>query len=451
MNKDTIAAIATAPGKSGIGVVRISGNLALSIAEKITHGSLKPRYAQFCKFRDSFGSLLDEGIAIYFPAPNSFTGEHVVELQGHGSTIVLDLIVKEIISLGGRLANPGEFSERAFLNNKIDLVQAEAIADLIESNSAAAALSAMRSLSGEFSKKIDHLIVQLTQLRIYVEAAIDFPEEEVDFLSDKHISQSTEVLLQDINTLIVQSKQGAVLKSGISVVLLGAPNSGKSSLLNLLAKNNRAIVNKQAGTTRDTLHEDILLDGLPLRIIDTAGLRETHNEIEQEGINRAVAATHQADLILFLRDASKPTTSPENDIDIILDRYDIKPSNMIVINNKIDLIRKEPTVEKNRYSEISISIKFNLGHDLLIKTIKDSCNFNDNTENVFVARRRHIDALEKAQQVVLDGQQQLKNHHAGELLAEDLRTAQGYLGSITGQMSADDLLGEIFSSFCIGK
>ena len=459
MDKDTIAAVATAPGKGGIGIIRLSGDKASAIAQHITGLSmLEPRHAHYASFYDQHGEKLDSGIALFFPGPNSFTGEDVIELQGHGGRVILDLLLTEAIAHGARIARPGEFSERAFLNNKIDLVQAEAIADIIESSSQSAARSAVRSLSGEFSEKINQLTHDLTQLRVYVEAAIDFPDEEVDFISDSTLVHSLDAILKSIDAIYQQARQGQLIRDGLSVVIIGKPNAGKSSLLNLLAGDDLAIVNQQAGTTRDILREDIHIDGLPLRIIDTAGLRESPDEIEQEGIKRAKREIEKADTLLYMRDISengnKENLSTLDAIKIELHSLGINTVDQtpcIVVNNKIDLHAIEAQqIQHNAYREIFLSAKTGSGLDFLKQNLKDICGYQ-NTEGNFVARRRHIDALSQTQQAVQAGRQQLLEFKAGELLAEELRQAQNHLGQITGTVTSDDLLGEIFSSFCIGK
>lgn len=460
IDSDTIAAIATASGKGGIGIIRLSGPNALSIAKALIQVNLKPRYALFTSFVDKQLKKIDEGIALYFPKPNSFTGEDVVELQAHGGSVILNLLLAETVKLGARIARPGEFSERAFLNDKIDLVQAEAIADIIESRSETAARSAMRSLSGEFSKKISTLIHDVTQLRVYVEAAIDFPEEEVDFVSDGYVLNALNELNNSIEAIWQQAKQGSLLRDGISVVIIGKPNAGKSSLLNLLAGDDLAIVNQRAGTTRDILREDIQIDGLPLRIIDTAGLRESDDEIEQEGIRRAKKEIEKADVVLFMRDTAEEKNLYKDDsqtLDAIykeLSGFEITPpetTDFIVINNKIDINKTPAAINTNaHFTEVHLSAKSGEGFNLFVNSLKELCGYSE-SENNFVARGRHIEALDNARDYILQGKQQLIINQAGELLADDLRQAQHYLGLITGAVSSDDLLGEIFSSFCIGK
>lgn len=457
-SKDTIAAIATASGKGGIGIVRISGAKASDIGEKVSRTELKARYAHYCDFLDKEHNVIDQGIALYFPSPHSFTGEDVVEFQAHGSQILLDKLLSEVLTHGARLALPGEFSERAFLNDKIDLVQAEAIADIIESSSNTATRSALKSLQGEFSKKIDDLVESITQLRVYVEAAIDFPEEEIDFISDPKIINSLNELIENVSDIQITAKRGSLINRGLNVVILGKPNAGKSSLLNALAGNEQAIVTSQPGTTRDVLRENIEIDGLPLRIIDTAGLRESADEIEQEGIKRAANESSMADIVLYLQDSTDKAFTPfldKSEIILRLADYQIgvpEEALILTVNNKIDLCDGNPSIEKrDDHSIISLSAKNKLGLDLLTDHIKEYFGLNNTTEDNFTARRRHLDCIQRALNSLNTGLQQLESQQAGELLAEDLRQAQNALGEITGKIIADDLLGEIFSSFCIGK
>tara|TARA_S200000501_G_scaffold162415_1_gene153073 strand:+ start:2373 stop:3743 length:1371 start_codon:yes stop_codon:yes gene_type:complete len=456
MTSDTIAAIATASGLSGIGIVRISGANALEIAKNICSASLSPREACFTHFIDQ-GDIVDQGIVIYFPAPNSFTGEDVIELQGHGSNIVLNQLLNLILSFDARAAKPGEFSERAFLNNKIDLIQAEAIADLIESQSQFAARSALRSLRGEFSKKINQLIEQLIKLRMFVEAGIDFPDEDIEISSNTFIEENTLSIIESIAAVVQQTERGCLIRDGVSAAIVGAPNVGKSSLLNYFAADDIAIVTAKAGTTRDVLRQEILLAGRTIKFIDTAGLRTSSDEIEQQGIKKAAAHIQSADFILFLQDVSVDGAKREqNIIDIKqeLALFNIEPnfnSVFFVINNKIDLINENPSLhEKDGVIEVNISIKANLGLDLLEQALKKQLNLGG-VEGDFLARNRHLSCLQSAQTSVERGLSQFKSHLASELLAEDLRLAQDALGKITGAITSDELLGEIFSSFCIGK
>lgn len=443
---DTIAAIATPPGQGGVGIVRVSGPHTVAIAASLLGKTPAPRMATFATFRDAAEQPLDEGLALYFPAPNSFTGEHVLELQGHGGPVVMDRLLKRCVELGARLARPGEFSERAFLNGKLDLAQAEAIADLIASQSEAAASAAMRSLQGEFSAAVHVLVEQLIQLRLYVEAAIDFPEEEIDFLADGVIENQTAELLTAFTHLSQQAQQGRLLRDGLTVVLAGPPNAGKSSLLNQLAGVDAAIVTNVPGTTRDVLRERIHLDGLPLHIIDTAGLRAAPDVVEREGIRRAQVEIAQADRILLLQGDDEPAANlqdflPELAADLPITR----------IRNKIDLSGHTPQIiETTSQTEIYLSAKTGAGLDLLREHLKASLGFQAVESGQFLARRRHLEALAAAQASVEQALAQLRVK-AGELAADDLRQAQQQLNEITGEFTADDLLGRIFGSFCIGK
>ncbi len=455
LNKDTIAAIATPPGKGGVGIIRISGSNSYNIAHQITTSTLKNRFAHFCKFYEiksaSSKELIDEGLAIYFKAPFSFTGEDVVELQGHGGPVILDALLNECIKLGARLARPGEFSERAFLNNKIDLIQAEAIADLIESTSIQAAKNAVRSLQGVFSKHIHELVSQVINLRIYVEAAIDFPEEEIDFLKDGHVKSKLESIINEINTTLKTANQGLIIREGLNVVIAGKPNAGKSSLLNTLAGNDVAIVTDIAGTTRDVLKEHIIIDGMPIHIIDTAGLRESSDIVEKEGIRRAWEAIKQADAVLLVVDSSRTLINDHSTLDELIKKFDINIP-ITIVRNKCDLTGEKTNIIHNENNTvITISAKNNIGIDFLKQHLKNIAGYQQLTEGGFTARRRHIDALDKAKISLDKGMEQLIISGAGELLAEDLRYCQEFLNEITGEFTNDDLLGKIFSSFCIGK
>jgi len=443
-NTDTIAAIATPPGRGGVGIIRISGPLVKEISEKILGKIPQPRFADYLPFLDQNNETIDSGLALYFVAPNSFTGEDVLELQGHGGPVVMDLLLQQVIDLGVRIAKPGEFSERAFLNEKVDLAQAEAIADLIEAGSEQAAKSAVKSLQGEFSRWIDGSVEALTHLRMYVEAAIDFPEEEIDFLSDGHVTKSLENILAEMDKIFASAQQGVLLRDGMQVVLIGQPNTGKSSLLNALAGRDSAIVTHIAGTTRDVLREEINIDGMPLHVIDTAGLRESDDVVEQEGIRRTWIEIEQADRALLLVDDKTGITEEDKKIRQKLP----KSLEVTIVRNKIDLTHST-AVEKRH--EISLSAKSGEGVELLRNHLKKIMGYTGLTEGVFLARRRHLDALIRAKEFVLNGQAQLQELKAGELLAEDLRQAQQALGEITGFVSSDALLGKIFSSFCIGK
>ncbi|MDD5319149.1 MAG: tRNA uridine-5-carboxymethylaminomethyl(34) synthesis GTPase MnmE [Methylococcales bacterium] len=445
LTRDTIAAIATPPGNGGVGIIRISGTLVTEIAKQILNKSLIPRYALFSSFIDDDGSVIDSGIALYFPAPASYTGEAILELQGHGGSVVLDMLLRRVLSLGARLANPGEFTERAFLNNKLDLTQAEAVADLIESSTEQSVRSAQKSMQGVFSAQVNQLIDELTELRTYVEAAIDFVDEEIDFLTDGVVENRIVRLLGSIRQIRKTAQQGRLLRDGMTVVMAGKPNAGKSSLLNALAGHEAAIVTDIAGTTRDVLRERIQLDGMPLHIIDTAGLRDSDNAIEQEGIRRAHEEIRKADKILLLIDASEP--EPQDILKTL-------PANIEItrIYNKIDLLSLAPSIKQTEHgTSCYLSIKTGDGLDLLKQHLKQSVGFNESTDTVFIARRRHIEALRKGHEFVESALYQLQTSKAGELVAEDLRQAQNCLAEITGQFTSDDLLGKIFSSFCIGK
>jgi len=453
MNTDTIVAQATPPGRGGVGILRVSGPKAQDVAKAVLGILPKPRYAHYLPFLASDGTTLDEGIALFFPNPHSFTGEDVLELQGHGGPVILDLLLKRILDIPNvRIARPGEFSERAFLNDKLDLAQAEAIADLIDASSEQAAKSALSSLQGVFSKKINTLVEALIHLRIFTEAAIDFPEEEIDFLSDGKIAAELEQVIQRLNEVRQEAKQGSLLREGMKVVIAGRPNAGKSSLLNALAGRDAAIVTDIAGTTRDVLREHIHIDGMPLHIIDTAGLREASDEVERIGIERAWQEIDQADRVLFMVDSTTTNeTNPEKLWPEFIERL---PKNIpvTVIRNKADLTG-EPLgySEQNGYCLIQLSARTGEGITLLRDHLKQVMGFTSSTEGGFLARRRHLQALEKAAEHLNNGQYQLTTFHAGELLAEELRLAQEALSEITGEFTSDDLLGRIFSSFCIGK
>jgi tRNA modification GTPase len=457
-NQHTIAAIATAPGRSGVGIVRVSGPKSKAIAEKISQITIKPRFAHFAKFYNAANNeIIDEGILLYFVAPNSFTGEEVVEFQTHGSPLVLDMLLKEIISCGAQLAKPGEFSERAFLNNKLDLTQAEAIADLINAQSEQAARSAMRSLQGLFSQKINSLVQTLISLRVFVEAAIDFPDEEIDFLHLDQITKQLTTMSDQMTEIFAQANRGRLLQEGMTIVIAGKPNAGKSSLLNLLAGDEVAIVTDIAGTTRDVIKQNIHLDGLPLHIIDTAGLRHTDDVVENEGVKRSLQQITQADRILLLIDSSYENI--ENDIELLWAHEvgEMPPKNKItLICNKIDLLdeaaKNKITAKNYSVDVISMSTKTNEGLNNLREYLKESVGYSHNeNEGQFTARRRHLNALEKAQQNIKTARDFLISQQPYEIIAEELRLAQLELNSITGEFTSDDLLGEIFSSFCIGK
>ena len=451
--QDTIVAQATAPGQGGVGIIRISGAQAEFVAQHVLGKLPKVRYAEYLPFLDEVQQPLDQGIALLFKAPHSFTGEDVLELQGHGGPVVLDMLIKRIVKLTGvRLAKPGEFSERAFLNDKMDLTQAEAIADLIESTSEQAAKSALHSLQGNFSKQVNELVEQVIHLRIYVEAAIDFPEEEVDFLSDGKVGKDLYKIIEQLCKVQNQAQQGALIREGMKVVIAGRPNAGKSSLLNALAGKESAIVTDIAGTTRDVLREQIHIDGMPLHIIDTAGLREASNEVEQIGIERAWEEINQADRILFMLDGT--TTDSHDPQEIWPEFMDKLPKNvgLTVIRNKADITGESlQMTQEQEHPVYKIAAKTGLGLEAIKSHLKECMGYQGTTEGSFMARRRHLDALECAALHLEQGKVQLEDFAAGELLAEELRLVQAQLNEITGEFSSDDLLGKIFGSFCMGK
>ncbi|WP_052365135.1 tRNA uridine-5-carboxymethylaminomethyl(34) synthesis GTPase MnmE [Halotalea alkalilenta] len=452
LDQDTISAQATPPGRGGVGIVRISGQKASAIAEALLGYLPRPRHAHYGPFLDHDGSVLDQGIALYFPGPNSFTGEDVLELQGHGGPVIIDWLLERTLALGARLARPGEFSERAFLNDKLDLAQAEAISDLIEASSRAAAANALRSLSGEFSRRVSALTDALVELRVYVEAAIDFPEEEIDFINDGVVATRLAELRQRLDQVRAAAAQGALMREGMSVVIAGRPNAGKSSLLNALTERDSAIVTDIAGTTRDVLREHIHLDGMPLHVIDTAGLRDTPDAVEQIGVQRAWAEIERADRVLLLVDATETQSLDPLQIwpEFVSRLPD--PARLTLVRNKVDLSGEGDASELSTTPPvIRLSARQGVGVDNLKAHLKQVMGYTTTSEGQFSARRRHLEALERASAALTTGTAQLQGGGAGELLAEDLRAAQQALGEITGEFTADDLLGEIFGSFCIGK
>ncbi len=454
-HQDTIAAIATPAGMGGVGVIRVSGKDALSIAERMTGKTLTPRYAHYAAFKDTEGELIDRGVIIYFNAPHSYTGEEVVEFQGHGGVYVLQAVLHSILAHGARQARPGEFTERAFLNDKMDLVQAEAVADLIESRSQTAASAALRSLSGAFSRIVDDLQAGVIALRVYVEAALDFSDEDIDFLSNQQLRDDMRVLLDKVIHTRQQASYGQLLQHGVSVVLVGEPNAGKSSLMNRLLGHERAIVTEEAGTTRDTLEETLIIQGIPVNITDTAGLRQADSRVEKVGIARAKDAVKRADLAIWLRDAcalgdEKPSELAEVDF--------------LEVHNKADLLTAvadsdstgddAETVDNNADSAVTpllISAKTGQGIEALIAAIAEKISQKHSEESVFSARERHLVALADTQKHIETAQALLHAQQTPELVAEELRLAQQALSDITGEYHSDDLLGAIFSSFCIGK
>jgi len=478
LTTDTIAALATAPGKSGICVVRVSGPQAASIATSILAFTPTPRTAHLSQFKDACDDTIDEGIALFFKGPASFTGEDVLELQGHGGLSVQKLILDRVLSLGARLANPGEFSERAFLNNKIDLVQAEAIADLIDANSAQAARSALRTLSGEFSNKVNHLVAGLTKIRVNIEAAIDFSDEDIDIITESRVKEGLREISESLALALSQANKGMLLKEGMQVVIAGEPNAGKSSLLNALSGNDSAIVTSIAGTTRDLLSEQLQIDGMPVHITDTAGLRLSEDVVEQEGIRRAADAVRKSDKVLLVIDssvsASQNLSEDANGLHelplslvpkLLLDEPALFAKTLVIFN-KADLTpgatlgRGALTVPASlrardgvpaKLESITLSAKLNDGIDALRDALKESIGFNSMIEGAFVARERHLIALRAARKLIASAEQCLVDGVPFELAAEDLRLAQNELGRITGQITSDDLLGEIFSTFCVGK
>ena len=443
--KDTIAAIATASGAGGIGVVRVSGPLAATIASQILGHCPTPRYAAYLDFKSDNSELIDRGIAIFYANPHSYTGEDVLELQAHGGTALMQILLARCISLGARQAEPGEFTRRAYLNGKIDLAQAEAVADVINASTVEAARSAMRSLSGEFSNYINEVLAKLINLRLYVEACLDFPEEEIDFITQGNVDKKLAEITNQLSAVFAKAKQGSLLREGIHVVLVGQPNVGKSSLMNALAGEEVAIVTAIAGTTRDTIKSAIRINDVPLHIIDTAGLRDTDDEVEKFGIARAWRATETADIALLLVDTTYGITNAEKSILGRLPQEIAK----IWVHNKVDVSRETPEIRQiNGETHIYLSAKTGQGLDLLKAQLLKLVGYQENSEGIFMARARHLQALIQVNQHLQSAAKQI---NLAELVAEELRLAQEALGSITGEFSPDDLLGEIFSKFCIGK
>ncbi|MCZ6561044.1 MAG: tRNA uridine-5-carboxymethylaminomethyl(34) synthesis GTPase MnmE [Gammaproteobacteria bacterium] len=443
---DTIAAIATPPGTGGVGILRLSGADAVAIGEKICGTLPMPRTAAFRDFKNAAGQALDQGLVLHFRGPASFTGEDVVELHGHGGAVVMDSLLNAALEHGARQADPGEFTQRAFLNDKLDLAQAEAVADLIESGSAEAARAALRSLQGEFSARVHELVGGVIHLRTWVEAAMDFPEEEIDFLADQKVLDQVDDLLQQFTRLENEAKQGVLLSNGMHLVIAGRPNAGKSSLLNKLAGYEAAIVTDIPGTTRDLLRENISIDGMPVHIVDTAGIRSHGDAIEKEGIRRAKAELKIADRALLVTDTDDELAKDD-------ELYAELPAGLVVtvVHNKIDLRGQDAAIsERNGQTEIYLSALTGEGIDLLREHLREAAGFTGQGGSLS-ARRRHLDALRKAHGQVQTAKSQLTDNRAGELMAEELRAAQQSLNEITGEFTSDDLLGKIFSSFCIGK
>lgn len=466
-NQETISAQATAPGRGGVGIIRISGPKAKIVAEAILGKVPEIKKAEYLPFKDRKNQTLDQGIAIFFKAPHSFTGEDVLELQGHGGPIILDMLLKEVINVPGiRLAKPGEFSEQAFLNDKLDLTQAEAIADLINSSSEQAARSALHSLQGDFSKLVHEMVESIIHLRMYVEAAIDFPEEEIDFLVDKKIVTDLKAIISKVESVRKQAQQGSIIREGMRVVIAGRPNAGKSSLLNAISGKETAIVTDIAGTTRDVLTEQIHIDGMPLHIIDTAGLRDSDDKVEQIGIERAWQEINQADRVLLMVDASENHSILEDEQDIknyYPEFFEKLPKNigLTLVRNKADLnqsldqssigLTEFTDNKKVTHTAITLSAKTGEGVNDLKEHLKSIMGYQGSTEGGFMARRRHLTALNNTHEHLITGLDQLESYVAGEILAEELRICQLELDQITGEFTSDDLLSKIFSSFCIGK
>lgn len=449
VTSDTIVAIATPPGRGGIGIIRLSGKDAVRLSRSIVNRQLRPRYAHFCKFLDRDGTAIDSGIAIYFPAPGSYTGEDIVEFHAHGSKAALDMLAQRAVELGARQARPGEFTERAFHNDRIDLIQAEAVADLIDSVSSHAARSAVRSLEGEFSRRINALLEKIINLRILIEGALDFPEEDADFLAGINLAEHLGSCQAELDSIFSAARQGAVLNEGVAVVIAGRPNVGKSTLLNRLAGRDAAIVTEEPGTTRDLIEQVVTIDGIPLRITDTAGLRTTSNRAEKEGIRRALAAADMADVLILINEYGQ---APGKNEQKLMEKSGSGRS-VIRVHNKIDLFHAQPELKRgeNNSAEIFMSAKTGAGMELLMDLLKELLGMKNLREDVFIARRRHLDALERTRLSIVDAAGAYTGKHGMELIAEHLRRAQRALGEITGVYASDELLGEIFSRFCLGK
>lgn len=451
-DSDIIAAIATPPGQGGIGVVRLSGKNLIELTQVILGKLPKPRHAQLCDFRDSENRIIDQGIALYFPAPHSYTGEDVLELQGHGGATILNLLLEQCLKAGARMAQPGEFTLRAYLNNKIDLVQAEGIADIIAASTAEAARCAIQSLRGHFSHRIDEMVNSLIAIRMLIEATLDFPEEEIDSIQIMQIRNDLQALQQRFEDIFAAARQGHILQEGIKIVLVGSPNVGKSSLLNQLVEEDAAIVTDIPGTTRDTIQRNIAINGIPLHIVDTAGLRSTSDIVEQKGIERTLAAMNSADVVIHLIDLSLTSHTSNQDHNDTPDIPTDKP--IIVVFNKIDLLGQDPRIERTDMThKVYISAKTGTGIGLLRETILNVIGWKSqsSSEGIYMARQRHLEALTQARDHLQTASSFIDHQYQLELLAEELRLTQIALTSITGRFTPDDLLGEIFSHFCIGK
>lgn len=440
MSGETIVAIATAGGSAGVGVLRLSGPNAHAIANALAGRVPAPGHFRYAHFRDASGEVIDDGLLLAFAAPRSFTGEDVIELHAHGSPIVLQVLLQRCVALGARRARPGEFSERAFVNGKLDLVQAEAIADLITAGSEQAARAARRSLDGVFSQRCAQMAQTVLQLRIHVEAAIDFPEEEIDFLADAQLQQGLAEASSELAQLLAEAERGQRLRDGLHVLILGVPNVGKSALLNALAGRDRAIVTAVPGTTRDLLREEVCIDGLALTLVDSAGLRDSADPVEREGMRRARAELEHADVVLWVEDASRIAAEPPPAVP--------SGTSVIRVHNKADLLAQPPAGDEH---ELYVSALTGTGLDRLRARLRELAGCGEGSEGAFSARARHVEALQRAQCHLHDAITQLGEHRAGELAAEELRLAHDALGEITGVVHADELLGHIFASFCIGK
>lgn len=451
LSDTTIVAIATAPGKGAVGIVRVSGPLVLTIAKKMLKITPKARYAHYGDIHDEQGEVLDQGIALYFPAPHSFTGEEVLELQGHGGQLVLQSLVDTAVAYGAVLAKPGEFTQRAYLNHKIDLAQAEAVADLIDAQSQQAVKSALRSLRGDFSKHVAELKQQLIQLRLFVEASIDFPDEDIEFIEKEKVAGQLNEIQQQIAATLLSAKQGAKLKEGIKIALIGEPNAGKSSCLNALTGLPSAIVTDIPGTTRDIVKEEIIYRDVCFQLLDTAGLRQTEDRVEQEGIKRSQEAMSQADFICLVIDATKVKAE-----DALTEHWptgvelDPTQANIIVLLNKCDCLSHDPII-KTQHPVFAVSAKTGAGFEALCQSLLAKVGLSDRQQNVVMARQRHVHALEQTISALNAAKQIIDEKSPFELLAFELKKSHDALGEITGEMTADDMLGEIFSSFCIGK